>query len=112
MTPNTSLDRSKFLPISMDDVRARGWDEIDIVCVTGDAYVDHPSFGITITARVLEAMGLKVAILAQPRTDSDKDFTRFGKPKLGFFITSGNIDSMVNNYTVAKRKRGRLFSRR
>ena len=105
MTPNNTLDRSKFLPISMEDVHAKGWDEVDIVCVTGDAYVDHPSFGITITARVLEAMGLRVAILAQPRLDTDQDFTRFGRPKLAFFVTSGNIDSMVNNYTVAKRKR-------
>ena len=105
MTPNNTLDRSKFLPISMEDVHARGWDEVDIVCVTGDAYVDHPSFGITITARVLEAMGLRVAILAQPRLDTDQDFTRFGRPRLAFFVTSGNIDSMVNNYTVAKRKR-------
>ena len=82
MTPNNTLDRSKFLPISMEDVHARGWDEVDIVCVTGDAYVDHPSFGITITARVLEAMGLRVAILAQPRLDTDQDFTRFGRPRL------------------------------
>ncbi len=98
-------DRSSFLPVSPEDVLQRGWQEVDIVCVTGDAYVDHPSFGITLTARVLEAEGLRVAMLPQPRLEVPDDFTRFGRPKLGFFITSGNIDSMVNNYTVAKKKR-------
>ena len=98
-------DRKGFLPVTAEDMRQRGWQEIDIVCVTGDAYVDHPSFGISLTARVLEAEGLKVAMLPQPRLDTDKDFTRFGQPALAFFVTSGNIDSMVNNYTVAKKKR-------
>ena len=98
-------DRSSFLPVSPEDVLQRGWQEVDIVCVTGDAYVDHPSFGISLTARVLEAEGLRVAMLPQPRLEVPDDFTRFGRPKLGFFITSGNIDSMVNNYTVAKKKR-------
>ncbi len=98
-------DRKGFLPVSVEDMRQRGWQEADIICVTGDAYVDHPSFGIALTARVLESEGLRVAMLPQPRLDTDKDFTRFGRPKLAFFVTSGNIDSMVNNYTVAKKKR-------
>jgi len=96
---------SGFLPVSMQDVKDRGWDGVDIVCVTGDAYVDHPSFGIAIVSRVLEAQGCRVAMLAQPDFKSDKDFTRFGRPRLGFFVTSGNIDSMVAHYTAAKRRR-------
>ncbi len=81
----------------------RGWDKPDFVYITGDAYVDHPSFGVSIISRVLEAHGYKVAIVSQPQ--SDEDYMRFGKPRLGFLITSGNIDSMVAHYTVAKRKR-------
>ncbi|MEF9983524.1 MAG: YgiQ family radical SAM protein [Oscillospiraceae bacterium] len=96
---------NKFLPISMADMEDRGWDEADFVCVTGDAYVDHPSFGIAIVARLLEKMGFRVAMLAQPDYKSDRDFKKFGKPKLGFFVTGGNIDSMVNNYTSSKKKR-------
>ncbi|MBR5485713.1 MAG: YgiQ family radical SAM protein [Oscillospiraceae bacterium] len=98
-------DTSKFLPLSAEEVSARGWDSVDIVCVTGDSYVDHPSFGISITARVLEAHGCRVAMLAQPDITSDKDFKRYGKPNMAFFVTSGNIDSMVSHYTAAKRKR-------
>ncbi|MBQ9994621.1 MAG: YgiQ family radical SAM protein, partial [Clostridia bacterium] len=94
-----------FLPITKEEITALGWDAPDFVLVTGDAYVDHPSFGIAIIARILEADGFKVAILAQPRWDSDADFRRFGKPRLGFMITGGNIDSMVAHYTVNKRKR-------
>ncbi len=92
-----------FLPLTMEEARQRGWNEIDIVCVTGDAYVDHPSFGIAITARLLESLGFRVAMVCQPQRD--EDFLTFGAPKLGFFVTSGNIDSMVNNYTAARRKR-------
>lgn len=95
----------QFLPISKEDMTARGWESVDFVYVSGDAYVDHPSFGAAIITRVLEANGYKVAVLAQPRTDNVKDFMRFGKPKLGFFVSSGNIDSMVAHYTVAKKKR-------
>ena len=83
----------------------RGWDAPDFVLVTGDAYVDHPSFGPAIISRVLENEGFHVAILAQPDWKTDRDFTRFGKPKLGFLVTSGNIDSMVAHYTAARRKR-------
>lgn len=94
-----------FLPLSWEDAEARGWDGLDFVCVTGDSYVDHPSFGVAIISRVLEAMGFRVGILAQPDVASDRDFTRYGRPRLGFFVTSGNIDSMVAHYTAAGRKR-------
>ncbi len=94
-----------FLPINANDVAERGWDEVDFVVVTGDAYVDHPSFGTSIIARVLEAEGYRVAVLAQPKWDSNKDFCRFGRPRLGFMIGAGNIDSMVAHYTAAKRRR-------
>lgn len=94
-----------FLPITAKEVKALGWDAPDFVYITGDAYVDHPSFGVSIISRVLEAKGYKVAILSQPDWHNKKDFMRYGKPKLGFLITSGNIDSMVAHYTAAKRKR-------
>lgn len=94
-----------FLPISRADMEKRGWDEVDFVYVSGDAYVDHPSFGPAIITRVLENEGFRVAFLSQPDWKTDKDFTRFGRPKLGFFVSSGNIDSMVAHYTVAKKKR-------
>ena len=96
---------NKFLPISKEDMIARGWDSVDFVYVSGDAYVDHPSFGASIITRVLEAEGFKVGFISQPDWNSDADFKVFGKPKLGFFVSSGNIDSMVAHYTVAKRKR-------
>ena len=101
----TLPDRSLFLPVNADDVAARGWSEVDFVYVTGDAYVDHPSFGVSIISRVLEAEGFRVAILSQPDYKSTKDFTRFGRPRLGFLVTAGNIDSMVAHYTVSKKKR-------
>ena len=94
-----------FLPITLEEVRERGWDEVDFVLVTGDAYVDHPSFGTAIISRVLEDEGMRVAILAQPDWKSNKDFTRFGRPRLGFMVNSGNVDSMVAHYTAAKKKR-------
>lgn len=94
-----------FLPMTKADMNKRGWTQPDFVYVTGDAYVDHPSFGAAIITRVLEAKGFKVAVLSQPDWHSSKDFMRFGKPRLGFLITSGNIDSMVAHYTAAKRLR-------
>ncbi len=84
---------------------ARNWSEVDFVYVTGDAYVDHPSFGVAIISRVLESAGFRVAILSQPDYKSTEDFRRFGRPRLGFLVTSGNIDSMVAHYTVSKKKR-------
>lgn len=94
-----------FLPISSADMQQRGWTQVDFVLVTGDAYVDHPSFGTAIISRVLEAHGYKVAILAQPQWKDASDFKRFGKPRLGFLINSGNVDSMVNHYSVWKHRR-------
>ena len=94
-----------FLPMNAAQVRERGWDGVDFVYVSGDSYVDHPSFGAAIITRVLEDCGCRVAFLAQPDWKRDADFTQFGKPRLGFMVSAGNIDSMVAHYTVAKRKR-------
>ena len=98
-------NRLDFLPTTEEDVRARNWSQVDFVYVTGDAYVDHPSFGVAIISRVLEAAGFRVAILAQPDYKSAEDFKRFGRPRLGFLVTGGNIDSMVAHYTVSKKRR-------
>ena len=94
-----------FLPITQKEVEERSWSEVDFVYVTGDAYVDHPSFGVAIISRVLENAGFRVAILSQPDWHSCEEFKKFGRPRLGFLVTSGNIDSMVAHYTVAKKKR-------
>ncbi len=94
-----------FLPINRKNMKERGWEQADFVLVTGDAYVDHPSFGTAIISRLLESRGYKVAILSQPDWKSADDFKRFGKPRLGFLINSGNVDSMVNNYSVFKHRR-------
>lgn len=98
-------DRTDFLPVHAADMRARGWSEADFVYVSGDAYVDHPSFGTAIISRVLEAAGYRVAILAQPDYKSTSDFCRFGRPRLGFLVSAGNVDSMVAHYTVSKKVR-------
>ena len=92
-----------FLPISKQDMKDRGIDQLDFICITGDAYVDHPSFGIAIISRMLESCGCNVGIIAQPVTD--EDFKKLGEPKYCFLVTGGNIDSMVSNYTVFKKKR-------
>ena len=94
-----------FLPICRADMIARGWDRPDFVYVTGDAYVDHPSFGVAIISRVLENAGYRVAILSQPDYKSCDAFREYGRPRLGFLVTSGNIDSMVAHYTAAKKRR-------
>ena len=99
---NSSPIYTEFLPISRADMEARGWDQLDFVVVGGDAYVDHPSFGTAIISRLLEAEGYKVGVLAQPRYSDCEDFKRFGRPKYGFFIGGGNVDSMVSHYSVAK----------
>lgn len=95
----------QFLPVTKEEMLERGWSQPDFVYVNGDAYVDHPSFGAAIITRVLEAHGFKVCMLAQPNWKTTDDFKRFGKPRLGFLVSSGNIDSMVNHYTVSKRHR-------
>ena len=94
-----------FLPMTIEEMNERGWHQPDFVLITGDAYVDHPSFGTAIISRVLESHGYKVAILAQPDWRKPDDFKRFGKPRLGFLINSGNVDSMVNHYSVFKHRR-------
>jgi len=99
------MQNTAFLPVCRADMAARGWDVPDFVYVTGDAYVDHPSFGVAIISRVLEAAGYRVAILAQPDYKSADAFREFGRPRLGFLVTAGNIDSMVAHYTAAKKRR-------
>jgi uncharacterized radical SAM protein YgiQ len=94
-----------FLPMSREEMEALGWDSCDIIIVTGDAYVDHPSFGMAIIGRVLEAQGFRVGIIAQPDWRSAADFARLGRPNLFFGITAGNMDSMVNRYTSDRRIR-------
>lgn len=96
---------NRFLPIDYDDMKKRGWDEVDFVYVSGDAYVDHPSFGASIITRVLESHGFRIGFLAQPDWQSKEAFMRFSRPKYGFLVSSGNIDSMVAHYTVAKKRR-------
>lgn len=99
-------DIKNWLPTSLKEVREHGWEELDVILFTGDAYVDHPSFGAAVIGRILEAEGLKVAIVPQPNwTDDLRDFKKMGKPRLFFAVTAGNMDSMVNHYTAGKRKR-------
>jgi uncharacterized radical SAM protein YgiQ len=94
-----------FLPMSREEMEALGWDSCDIIIVTGDAYVDHPSFGMAIIGRVLEAQGFRVGMIAQPDWRSTRDFERLGRPNLFFGVTAGNMDSMVNRYTSDRRIR-------
>ena len=94
-----------FLPITIEDMKNRGWDEVDFAYVIGDAYVDHPSFGPAIISRCLEAHGYRVGIISQPDWKRDDSIAVFGKPRLGFLISAGNMDSMVNHYSVSKKKR-------
>lgn len=94
-----------FLPTTKQEMLERGWLQPDFVYISGDAYVDHPSFGAAIITRTLESRGFKVCFLAQPNWKTLDDFQRFGKPRLGFLISSGNIDSMVNHYSVSKKRR-------
>ena len=96
---------NKFLPICKEDMIERGWDECDFVLVTGDAYVDHHSFGTAIISRVLEHAGYKVGIIAQPNWKTTEDFMKLGRPRLGFLVNGGNMDPMVNHYSVSKRQR-------
>ena len=94
-----------FLPVSRAEMDALGWDACDIVLVTGDAYVDHPSFGMAIIGRLLEAQGFRVGIIAQPDWQSAEPYAALGRPALFFGITGGNMDSMVNRYTADRRLR-------
>ena len=100
------MQNKKFIPTTKKEVEAMGWDELDVILFTGDAYVDHPSFGISVIARVLEDRGYRVAIVPQPNWRDDlRDFKKLGKPRLFFGVTAGAMDSMVNHYTAAKRLR-------
>ena len=94
-----------FLPINKEDMDKRGWEQLDFVFVSGDAYVDHPSFGPAILCRLLEKHGYKVGIIPQPDWHSTRDFTSLGKPRLAFLVSAGNMDSLLNQFTAAKRKR-------
>ena len=96
---------NKFLPISRADVRERGWETLDFVFISGDAYVDHPSFGPAILCRLLEKHGYKVGIIPQPDWHSTRDFARLGKPRLAFLVSAGNMDSLLNQFTAAKKRR-------
>ncbi|MDE5778419.1 MAG: YgiQ family radical SAM protein [Lachnospiraceae bacterium] len=95
-----------FLPVTKKEMSERGWNQPDFVYVIGDAYVDHPSFGHAIISRILEAHGYKIAIISQPDWKKEESITEFGRPRLGFLVSSGNMDSMVNHYTVSKKRRG------
>lgn len=94
-----------FLPVTMEEVKKRGWQQLDFIYICGDAYVDHPSFGAAIICRTLESRGYKVGIIAQPNWNQKEDFMKLGTPRLAFLVSSGNIDSMVNHYSVAKKRR-------
>ncbi|MEG6585476.1 YgiQ family radical SAM protein [Dendrosporobacter sp. 1207_IL3150] len=94
-----------FLPISKEDMQARGWEQLDFLFISGDAYVDHPSFGPAIICRLLEKLGFKVGIIAQPDWRTTADFKRLGKPRLGVLVSAGNLDSMLNKFTAAKKFR-------
>ena len=96
---------NEFLPISKTDMAQRGWDELDFIFVSGDAYVDHPSFGPAILCRLLEKHGYKVGLIPQPDWHSTRDFNRLGKPRLGFLVSAGNMDSLLNKFTAAKKTR-------
>ncbi len=99
-------DASRWLPISRDELDARGWDQVDVILVSGDAYVDHPSFGSSAVARIIEREGFRVAILPQPNWRDDlRDFKKLGTPKLFFGVTAGCMDSMINRYTAARKPR-------
>ncbi len=110
---------SKYLPMTKREIKERLWEELDFILISGDAYVDHPSFGVAIISRYLEDAGYKIGIIAQPDWTDVSDFKRLGKPRLGFLVTAGNMDSMVNHYTVNKKVRskdayspgGRIHSR-
>ena len=94
-----------FLPVNKKEMKERGWEQADFVYVIGDAYVDHPSFGAAIISRLLESRGYKVGIISQPDWRKKESIQVFGEPRLGFLVTAGNMDSMVNHYTVSKKHR-------
>ena len=96
---------AQFLPVNRQDMAERGWDQVDFVYVSGDAYVDHPSFGAAIVTRLLESHGYKVGVIAQPDWNDPASVAALGEPRLAFLVSAGNMDSMVNHYTVARKRR-------
>ncbi|MDG5800084.1 YgiQ family radical SAM protein [Marinilabiliaceae bacterium ANBcel2] len=103
---NINNQSNRWLPITQKEIKAMGWSQPDVILFSGDAYVDHPSFGTAVIGRLLESLKLKVAIVPQPNWQDDlRDFKKFGEPRLFFGVTAGNMDSMVNHYTAGKRKR-------
>ncbi len=102
---NNKINRNSFMVVNKKDMNKRGWIRLDFIIISGDAYIDHPSFGTAIIARVLEDAGFKVGIIAQPDWRSTEDFKKLGEPRLAFLVTAGNMDSMVNHYTVNKKRR-------
>ena len=90
-----------FLPVTKKEMKQRGWEQVDFAYITGDAYVDHPSFGTAIISRLLESRGYKVGIIPQPDWKKKESIQVFGEPRLGFLVSAGNMDSMVNHYTVS-----------
>ncbi len=94
-----------FLPTTAEEMRWKGWDQLDVLLISGDAYVDHPTFGVPCLGRVLESLGLRVGIIAQPRWDSPQDFLALGRPRLFVGVSAGTVDSMINNYTANKKPR-------
>ncbi len=94
-----------FLPVNAQEMKERGWDQVDFVYVTGDAYIDHSSFGAAIISRLLESRGFRIGIIPQPDWRKKESIQVFGEPRLGFLVTAGNMDSMVNHYTVSKKHR-------
>src|SRR5205085_8319233 len=105
MAVSSPLPRSRFLPVSRADLDARGWSEVDIVIVSGDAYVDHPAFGPVLIARFLEGRGFKVGLISQPDWHSAEPFKALGKPRLFFGVSAGNLDSMLNRLTSQRKNR-------
>lgn len=107
-------DLRAFLPTTKEEMDARGYRELDILIVTGDAYVDHPAFGPVLIARFLEGRGFKVGVVAQPRWDTPEDIARMGRPRLFVGISAGNLDSMLNKLTAQKKgeREGSIFSGR
>ncbi|WP_255988439.1 YgiQ family radical SAM protein [Chitinolyticbacter albus] len=103
--PARRAQPAPFLPMSLDEMTALGWDECDVILISGDCYIDHPSFGMALIGRLLEAQGLRVGIIAQPEWDSAEPYKALGRPRLFFGITAGNMDSMINRYTADRKPR-------
>ena len=105
LPPAAARAAAPFLPMSRAEMKALGWDACDVILLTGDAYIDHPSFGMALVGRLLEAAGLRVGILSQPDWTSADAFRALGRPRLFFGVTAGNMDSMVNHYTAERKIR-------